>query len=198
MSSGLQGVIRDALGWIAGALMLALVAANFDEIRAFNGQLLGIDPPTTAAGAATPRDAETLATSRAEPVERKSKRNNGSVELRASGNGHFEADAEINGRNVPLLVDTGASMVVLTYEDADRAGVYVSDSDFTAKSRTANGIARNAIVTLHEVCVESVCVRNVKAMVAEPGRLHVSLLGMTFLGRLARIDMQPGRLVLEE
>lgn len=198
MSSGLQGVIRDALGWIAGALILALVATNFDEIRAINSQLLGIGPPTAATGAAKPRETAALATTRAEPAERQSKRKNGSVELRASGNGHFEADAEINGRNIPLLVDTGASMVVLTYEDADRAGVYVSDSDFTAKSRTANGIARNAIVTLHEVCVESVCVRNVRAMVAEPGRLHVSLLGMTFLGRLARIDMQPGRLVLEE
>ena len=198
MSSGLQGVIRDAMGWIAGALVLALVATNFDEIRAFNSRLLGIDPPSTKNGAAKPGDVTALATSKAEPAERQSSRKNGSVELRATGNGHFEADVEINGRNIPLLVDTGASMVVLTYEDAERAGVYVSDGDFTAQSRTANGIARNAIVTLHEVCVESVCVRNVRAMVAERGRLHVSLLGMTFLGRLARIDMQPGRLVLEE
>lgn len=198
MSSGLQGVIRDALGWIASALVLAVVATNFEEIRAFNRQLLGITPPNTQGDAANPRGASVFATTRAEPSDRQTTRKNGSVELLASANGHFEAEADINGRSIPLLVDTGASMVVLTYEDANRAGVFVSDNDFTAQSRTANGIARNAVVTLHEVCVESVCVRNVKAMVAEPGRLHVSLLGMTYLGRLARIDMQPGRLVLED
>lgn len=198
MSSGLQGVIRDALGWIASALVLAVVATNFEEIRAFNRQLLGITPPNTQGDAASPRGASVFATTRAEPSDWQTARKNGSVELLASGNGHFEAEADINGRSIPLLVDTGASMVVLTYEDANRAGVFVSDNDFTAQSRTANGIARNAVVTLHEVCVESVCVRNVKAMVAEPGRLHVSLLGMTYLGRLARIDMQPGRLVLED
>lgn len=193
MSSGLLGVIREALSWVVGAAMLALLITHFDEVRAFNRQLLGIEIETAGGDSAglhhvTPRPGETSPRTNA----------NGGVELRSDRDGHFNAEAEINGRNVSLLVDTGASLVVLTYEDAERAGLFVSEGDFTARARTANGIARNALVTLDEVCVESLCVRDVKAMVAEPGRLHVSLLGMTYLGRLRRLDMQPGRLVLED
>lgn len=189
MTSGMQGVIRDAVGWIAGAVALALIIVNFDEIRAINRSLLGLEGPAvddTAQAAAATTEPGT------EPT-----RVAGRVELTASSHGHYAAEAEVNGRHISLMVDTGASLVVLTYEDAERAGVFVGDGDFTAKSRTANGIARNALVTLDEVCVESVCVNDVKALVAEPGRLHVSLLGMTFLGRLRRVDMQSGRLTLE-
>ncbi|MCB1520544.1 MAG: TIGR02281 family clan AA aspartic protease [Hyphomicrobiaceae bacterium] len=121
-----------------------------------------------------------------------------SVELRSGRNGHFETAAEINGRDINVLVDTGATMVVLTYEDAERAGIYVNSGDFTVGSRTANGTARNAPVTLSKVCIDRICVRDVRAMVAEPGRLHVTLLGMTFLGRLSRVDMRSGTLVLAE
>ncbi len=190
MSSGMQGVLRDALGWIAAAAMLALTIANFDAIRAFNRTLLGMDEPAASSTAVTERGGSDNA------VEQ-SRVSSGRVELTASDHGHYAADAEVNGRRLSLMVDTGASLVVLTYEDAERAGVFVGDGDFTALSRTANGIARNALVTLDEVCIESVCVKDVKAMVAEQGRLHVSLLGMTFLGRLRRVDIQSGRLTLE-
>lgn len=191
MSSGMNGVIRDALSWIAAAAALAFVIINFDAIRAMNRQLLGIED------AAVPQS--TLAERVGEPrhTPDTSTRIAGRVELTADRHGHYAAEAEVNGRHIPLMVDTGASLVVLTYEDAERAGVFVGDGDFTAQSRTANGIARNALVTLDEVCVESVCVSDVKAMVAEPRRLHVSLLGMTFLGRLRRVDIQSGRLTLE-
>ncbi len=189
MSSGMQGVLRDALSWVAAAALLALTITNFDTIRAFNRQLLGIEIPNTPDVALAERNGGDNTASQS--------RVSGRVELLADNSGHYAADADVNGRHVPFMVDTGASLVVLTYEDAERAGVYVRDSDFTAQSRTANGIARNAIVTLNEVCIDSVCVKNVKAMVAERGRLHVSLLGMTFLGSLRRVDIQSGRLTLE-
>ena len=188
MSSGLQGVLRDALGWVAVAAVLAFTVINFDTVRAWNRQLLGIPEPDSAASIMVARPAN--------DPEVKS-RVSGRVELDAGPNGHYAADADINGRHISLMVDTGASLVVLTYEDAERAGVFVGASDFNAVSQTANGLARNAVVTLDEVCVESVCVNDVKAMVAERGRLHVSLLGMTYLGRLRRVDMQSGRLTLE-
>lgn len=189
MSSGMQGVLRDALGWVAAAAMLALTIANFDAIRAFNRSLLGIEESAAPQAALAERgdNGDTGEQTRV----------SGRVELTASDHGHYAAEAEVNGRHISLMVDTGASLVVLTYEDAERAGVFVGDGDFTAHSRTANGIARNALVTLDEVCIESVCVKDVRAMVAERGRLHVSLLGMTFLGRLRRVDMQSGRLTLE-
>ncbi len=194
MSSGMQGVLRDALGWVASAAVLALVITNFDQIRAFNNSLLGIETPAAEAdGPAAKRTTMAAAVETPRPASSSS----GRVELSANNHGHYAAEADINGRGLSLMVDTGASLVVLTYEDAERAGVFVSDSQFTARSQTANGVARNALVTLDEVCVQSVCVRDVKAMVAEPGRLHVSLLGMTYLGRLRRVDMQAGRLTLE-
>jgi aspartyl protease family protein len=188
MSPGMLGVIRDALGWVAAAALLAFVILNFEDVRALNRQLLGIPDSATPQTALAQPASETQA-----PASRVSRR----VELTAGSHGHYAADAEINGRHISLMVDTGASLVVLTYEDAERAGIFVDASDFNAKSQTANGIARNALVTLDEVCVESVCVNDVKAMVAELGRLHVSLLGMTYLGRLGRVDMQSGRLTLE-
>lgn len=191
MSSGMQGVLRDALSWVAVAAVLALVVVNMDQVRALNRQLLGIEEP------AVPQSALAERVAGPSQASETPSRIPGRVELTADRNGHYAADAEINGHNISLMVDTGASLVVLTYEDAERAGVFVGDGDFTARSQTANGIARNAVVTLDEVCVESVCVKDVKAMVAEPRRLHVSLLGMTFLGRLSRVDMQSGRLALE-
>jgi aspartyl protease family protein len=99
---------------------------------------------------------------------------------------------------VDVLVDSGASMVALTYDDAGRAGVYVRDSDFTQRVRTANGLARVAPVTLDRVSIGDVTVRNVPATVSEPGSLGTTLLGMSFLSRLQRVDMRAGILVLQE
>lgn len=202
MTNGMHGVLREAFTWVVVAGGLAYAVMNFDQIRALNAHLLG----TPAADAAAGHDPSTIAggfarmLTKAEaqrPPQRRAPSGT-SVELSSDSRGHFEANAEINGRDISGLVDTGASMVVLTYEDAERAGIYVKPSDFTVGSRTANGTARNAPVTLDQVCIESVCVRNVRAMVAEPGRLHVSLLGMTYLSRLARFEIRSGTLVLEE
>ena len=103
------------------------------------------------------------------------------VALRAGPHGHFHANAEINGRRIEVMVDTGASLVALTFEDASRAGIYVRDSDFTQRVRTANGIARVAPVTLDRVSIGDITVRNVPASVSERGKLGTTLLGMSFL-----------------
>ena len=91
------------------------------------------------------------------------------VEIRAGAHGHYHASAEINGRPVDVMVDTGASIVALTYEDAQRAGVYVRDSDYTQRVSTANGLARVAPVMLDRVSIGDITVRNVPAAVTEPG-----------------------------
>jgi aspartyl protease family protein len=97
-----------------------------------------------------------------------------------------------------VMIDTGATMVVLSYEDAERAGLLLTDKDFTRSVSTANGVARVAPVTLDRVSIGNITVRDVPAAVAESGRLRTSLLGMTFLSRLSRFDMRSGRLVLQE
>jgi aspartyl protease family protein len=119
-------------------------------------------------------------------------------ELRADRRGHYQADVEINGRRVGALVDTGASLVVLTYEDAQRLGIFLRDRDFTMRTNTANGIARAAPIMLDRVEIGPIQVRNVQAAVSEPGRLSTNLLGMTFLSRITKFESGAGRLVLHD
>ena len=189
----MHGVVREAFTWVAVLGGLAYGVLHLDRISELNAYLMGQEPAAAAqkpAGRLTMDFSKLRARATEERPPQQTRSPSGmSVELASDSRGHFEARAEINGRDISALVDTGASM---------RAGVYVKDSDFTLASRTANGIARNAPVTLHAVCIESVCVRNVRAMIAEPGRLHVSLLGMTYLSRLARFEVRSGTLVLEE
>ena len=78
------------------------------------------------------------------------------------------------------------------------AGVYIRDSDYTQRVNTANGLARIAPVMLDRVSIGDITVRNVPAAVSEPGKLTTSLLGMSFLNRLQRVDMRSGVLVLQE
>lgn len=121
-----------------------------------------------------------------------------SVELQAQRNGHYFAEAEINGRQVDVMVDTGATMVALTYEDALRAGFSPRRSDFTHRVSTANGIARVAPVLIDRIQIGDILVRDVRAAVLEEGKLGTTLLGMSFLSKLSSVSMRQGRLVLEE
>ena len=96
------------------------------------------------------------------------------------------------------MVDTGASIVALSYEDARASGIYVRDSDFTHRVSTANGLARVAPVTIDRISIGDITVRDVAGAVMEAGKLGTTLLGMSFLGRLQRVDMRSGMLVLQE
>lgn len=122
----------------------------------------------------------------------------GEVVLRAGQKGQFLTEAEINGRPIDVLVDTGASIVALTYEDAERAGLYMRPSDFTHQASTANGIARIAPVTIDRIMIGDIEVRNVPGAVSERGALQTTLLGMSFIGRLSRFDMRDDTLILAE
>lgn len=181
---------------LAGAWLVALASAGFSvvyfaEIKAVARSLLGLQAMPTAgiAGSDLPRQEG----NRAAPVSR-----GRIVELKAGAHGHYFASAEINGRLIDVMVDSGASLVALTYEDARRAGLSVRDSDYTHRVNTANGTTRVAPVTLDRVSIGDITVRNVPAAVSEPGKLGTSLLGMSFLGRLQQIDIRSGVLVLKE
>jgi aspartyl protease family protein len=108
------------------------------------------------------------------------------------------AKVEVDGRRINVMVDTGATTVALTYEDARSIGLSLRDSDFTMRVSTANGYGRVAPVTLDRVSIGDITVRNVRGAVMEPGKLGTTLLGMSFLGRLQRVDMRAGTLVLHE
>jgi aspartyl protease family protein len=111
--------------------------------------------------------------------------------------GHFQAEVQVEGVSLKMLVDTGASAVALTAEDAERAGIHPFPNDYTVRMNTANGIALMARVELHQVSVGPITVRDVPALVMQPGASSVSLLGMTFLQRLSSFQVSDNRLVLK-
>ena len=111
-------------------------------------------------------------------------------------NGEFAVAAKVNGARVTFLFDTGASVVVLTAADARRAGIDTRGLDFDVPVTTANGAAMAAEVRLDSIEVGPIVMRNVRALVARPGALEESLLGMSFLERLKSYAVERGRLIL--
>lgn len=109
--------------------------------------------------------------------------------------GHYWAEATIDGRAVRVLVDTGATVVALTRQDAQRLGLTLTPDDFSRTINTAAGPARAAAVTLGSVAVAGARVDDVEAMVVEAG-LEQSLLGMSYLGRLSAFQATPAGLTL--
>ena len=110
--------------------------------------------------------------------------------------GEFAVTAHLNGARATLIFDTGASMVVLTAADARRAGIAVAGLVYDVPVTTANGGAMAAETRLDEIAVGRIVMRKVPALVAKPGVLAESLLGMSFLERLKSYSVERGKLVL--
>jgi aspartyl protease family protein len=120
----------------------------------------------------------------------------GVVELTRSRSGDFHVYAKINGAPVAMVLDTGASAVVLTHEAAQAAGLPTEFIRYDVKVDTANGRAQAAAVTLDRIVIGSIIERSVPALIAPPGQLKTSLLGMSFLNRLEGWEVRNGRLML--
>jgi aspartyl protease family protein len=112
-----------------------------------------------------------------------------------AADGHYWADALIDGKAVRVMVDTGASVVVLTPADAARLGLRLKADDFSGSLITASGPVRAARVALETVAVAGTRVDRVEALVVERGLPH-SLLGMSYLGRLSSFSATPTELTL--
>ncbi len=102
----------------------------------------------------------------------------GAASIAKSDDGHYWAEALVNGKRVRFLVDTGATAVALTAEDAQRLGFEPKTLNYGYQVTTANGLARAAEVKLASVSVAGARVEDVQALVIEKG-LPTSLLGMT-------------------
>ena len=113
-----------------------------------------------------------------------------------SADGHYWADGEANGGHVRLLVDTGATAVALTPRDAESLGVDLGALRYSNRIVTATGQARAAPVKLASLTVSGARLENVDALVVDRG-LDTSLLGMTYLGRLASFQATRQALVLQ-
>lgn len=112
-----------------------------------------------------------------------------------AADGHFWANASVNAHAVRFLVDTGATVVALTPQDAQRLGFDPASLVYNRKVTTANGATSAAAVTLSSVSVGQSAVQDVQALVLKDG-LTTSLLGMSYLGRLSRIEATPSSLIL--
>ena len=183
LSSGVRNGLAEAATWLMAAVVGVGTFIWFDDIRSSVALALG-KPGMDEIAVSEPETTDPTPS--------------GSVALYAASRGRFVTVAHINGRPVDVLVDTGATMVALSHEDAERAGIFVRPSDYTQRVRTANGTARIAPVILASVSIGDIELRDVEAAVGEPGRLGTTLLGMTFIKRLGRAEMRSGVLILQE
>ena len=111
--------------------------------------------------------------------------------------GHFWARADVSGTQVKFMVDTGASIVALTYLDAQRLGLKPEELDFDSEIRTAGGVTYGAPVTLESIRVGKVKIENVNAVILRT-ELEQSLLGMTFLGELHYYEVRQGQMIIRQ
>ncbi|WP_319568869.1 retropepsin-like aspartic protease family protein [Cohaesibacter marisflavi] len=120
----------------------------------------------------------------------------GSVSFRRSAGGHFQVSADVNGSSLSMLVDSGASAVVLTRDDAEAIGIDTARLSYIAPVSTANGRTFTAPIVLDSISVGGLQANNVRAMVAQDGALRESLLGMSYLDRLGSWSVSGDRLTI--
>ena len=118
------------------------------------------------------------------------------VEIARGRGGEFQVTMLVNGARIAMVLDTGASAIVLTHEAAKAAGLPLEMLAYNVGVDTANGRTRAASVTLDRVAVGSIVERAVPALIAQPGLLKTNLLGMSFLNRLQSWEVRRDRLVM--
>ena len=169
-------VIANLGVWL-GLFAVALVGYTYrEDIKTVAARVFGELSPTTAI------------------VDSK----DGTATFHRGFDGHFLVASTVNGTGMPLLFDTGASAVVLSYPDAIRAGLDVKHLNFDTPVTTANGTGRAAVVRLDSIQVGGIKRGNVQAFVAERGALNGSLLGMSFLETLSSYTVAGDQLKLAD
>lgn len=118
------------------------------------------------------------------------------VQIPRGQNGEFALRARINGVTAPMVVDTGATSVVLTYETAKAAGLPLEVLDYDVDVETASGHTKAARLTLDRLAIGRLVERSVPALVVPHGQMKTNLLGMSFLDRLESWEVRSDRLML--
>ncbi|MCG6902964.1 MAG: TIGR02281 family clan AA aspartic protease [Rhodobacter sp.] len=126
---------------------------------------------------------------------RQSVASDGRITVPRSFDGHYYLTLQADGTAVNFVVDTGATDIVLSREDAQRVGINLAGLRFSDTANTANGVVRTARATLDELTLGPITDRNVTVWVNE-GDMFGSLLGMAYLQRFARLEISDGTLVL--
>lgn len=174
-------MIRAILAFVAFVVVVSVAAPRYLDRylgRPQSSAMVANEPATVRQPAQTPNGYRT-------------------VTLHSDSRGHFAVSARIDGRSIDLVVDTGASRIVLRQTAAARLGIFPRASEYIGRAQTANGVVKFAPVRLGSVEVNGITVRDVEAAVMPDEALHENLLGMTFLSRL-KWSHDRGRLVLEQ
>ncbi len=164
-------MFKYATAWIAIAAVLLIVYGMKDEAARFGRKMLSELMPSMGL-----QDENTMS-------------------FRASSNGHFMVDVLVDGKPIQFMVDSGASDVTLSLRDAERLGLDRAALMFDRTYQTANGVVRGAPVRLKKVEIGPIAVDDVRASVNE-APMGTSLLGMSFLSRLASWRVDGDRLTL--
>ncbi|HBZ44065.1 MAG TPA: TIGR02281 family clan AA aspartic protease [Maritimibacter sp.] len=128
-------------------------------------------------------------------LPRQSVVSSGVVEVPRGLDGHFYLTLRMNDEPVQFMVDTGASEVVLTGQDARKIGIDPDTLDFIGTASTANGVVRTAPTRVDQVRLGDIRTENLKVYVNE-GEMSISLLGMTYLRQFDRIEIRDDLLIL--
>jgi clan AA aspartic protease (TIGR02281 family) len=118
------------------------------------------------------------------------------VEISRGQAGEFALHAKINGVNAAMVIDTGATSVVLTYETAKAAGLPLEVLDYDVDVETAGGHTKAARLTLDRLAIGTLVERSVPALVVPRGQMKTNLLGMSFLDRLESWEVHADRLTM--
>lgn len=120
----------------------------------------------------------------------------GRIEVPMGGDGHFHLTARVNGQPVRFVIDTGATTIALAEDDARRAGIDPDSLAFVGQARTANGMVQTATVMLDSLTIGEIAEYDVPAVVLRSD-LDLSLMGMSYISRFARVSIEGNRLILE-
>lgn len=165
--------MKSALFWFAAFVALILAYSYRNDLKPLADRVSGELNP-------------------AAPVSRAA----GEVVLRRANDGHFYADVSVNGTDMRMLADTGASVLALSVADAESAGIDVDQLSFDMRLSTANGTASAARVRLDEVRIGSIVRQDVTAVVSRG--LSQSLLGMNFFNSLSTFQIENDELLLRD
>lgn len=177
----LQGMFARTLTLIfAGTFLVALAAprlmADSDSTDTGDAGTTANAAPVATAAAPTPAPYGTTA------------------EMMRDPDGHFRADVAINGQTIPMLIDSGASMVIIRESEAARMGIRPAPSDYTGRAMTANGETSYAPVRFASIRIGGVERIDIAGAVMPDDKLPVALLGQTYLGALGEMSIQGERM----
>lgn len=206
LSGGAQMDLAYTAGWLALLVCALFVGARISPSQAIKSLLAWVAILLALVGVYTLREpllqlasdmqAElrpgAVSTPAGEPAS------TAAASVRRGVGGHFWAEGMVDGRHVRFLVDTGATVVVLSRDDARRVGLDLDSLSYNQAMMTANGQTFAAGVTLDEIKIGNVRVRNVQAAIPRDDMLPASLLGMSFLGRLSRYEATQSTLILRQ